>query len=146
MAFTFTQQRIRGAGFRFLEDIRRDLQAEDKVASQRLIRSLKFDLTPAPSFLSLQFKAEKHWVFVDEGRKPGGKMPPEAPIRRWLKQKGIDPKLSFVIRRSIAEKGIKATNIFKNNIAKFTREFITRITPDLFKDIEKQALAAIKTK
>lgn len=40
------------------------------------------------------------------GRAPG-KFPPDAPVRAWVKAKGIDEKRTFVIRRAIARKGTK---------------------------------------
>lgn len=40
------------------------------------------------------------------GRAPG-KFPPDAPVRAWVKAKGIDEKKTFVIRRAIARRGTK---------------------------------------
>lgn len=40
------------------------------------------------------------------GRAPG-KFPPDAPVRAWVKAKGIDEKRVFVIRRAIARKGTR---------------------------------------
>lgn len=40
------------------------------------------------------------------GRAPG-KFPPDAPVRAWVKAKGIDEKRTFIIRRAIARRGTK---------------------------------------
>lgn len=56
-----------------------------------------------------------YWKYIEGGRKPGGKMPPEAPILKWIRDKGIKPRdnkikekqLAFLIRRKIGRDGIK---------------------------------------
>lgn len=47
--------------------------------------------------------------YVENGRRKGAKWPPIDPIVQWMKRKGIQPTNSniFLIRRSIAEQGIK---------------------------------------
>lgn len=49
----------------------------------------------------------KHAIFVEDGRRPGSKMPPfgdRSSLGSWARRKGIEP---FVVARSIARKGIK---------------------------------------
>lgn len=52
-------------------------------------------------------------VWIDQGRSPNRTMPPSKdatgryPIREWMKKKGIDESLEFVIRRKIGIRGIK---------------------------------------
>jgi HK97 gp10 family phage protein len=41
---------------------------------------------------------------IEFGRRAGS-MPPPGVLLGWMKRKGIDPSLEFVIRRKIAEKG-----------------------------------------
>lgn len=45
---------------------------------------------------------------VEEGRAPGSRPPPTAPIAAWLKRKGRDPTLAYVVARAIGKRGIKA--------------------------------------
>lgn len=47
-------------------------------------------------------------LFVHEGRAAGSKMPPEAPIARWVALRGLPPSAVFPIRRAIGARGIKA--------------------------------------
>lgn len=51
------------------------------------------------------------------GRAPG-RFPPDAPVRAWVKAKGIDEKRTFIIRRAIARKGTKRWRD-KSNFAGF---------------------------
>ncbi len=43
---------------------------------------------------------------VDEGRKPGSKMPPQGALLPWMSAHGIPESAEFVVRRKIAERGI----------------------------------------
>lgn len=45
--------------------------------------------------------------WVHDGRKPGGKFPPLAPIKAWAKRHGMPESAAFPIARKIAQKGIK---------------------------------------
>lgn len=51
--------------------------------------------------------------YVERGRKPG-KFPPRGPIELWAQRVLGDAKLWFVVARSIARKGTKATHVFRN--------------------------------
>jgi len=57
--------------------------------------------------------AEDYFVYVDQGRKAGSKMPPLEPIKQWCRDKGIPESAAFPIAKKIAEEGIPATNISK---------------------------------
>lgn len=52
-----------------------------------------------------------HLIFVEQGRRPGAKLPPDKPIREWVRSRLGDESLTFLIRRSIARKGIRAKPI-----------------------------------
>ena len=102
-------------------------------ASGRLFNDLKIELTDGGDSISLDITAPSYAKFIDMGVKGAkdsskaprspfkfrNKMPPSAPIDRWVVSKGIAPRnkkgqfitrksLVFAIRRSIFEKGIKA--------------------------------------
>lgn len=52
------------------------------------------------------FNKSAHGIFVEDGRKPGSRMPPDAPIREWAKRHGIDETRIFALRKAIGLKGI----------------------------------------
>ena len=145
MSFTFTRNRLRGIGFSTTNEIKSDLKAEGKDATSRLIRSVRFEEIAQPSLLSLVFKAESYYKFVDKGRRKG-KMPPKAPILRWLRARGLDTKLEFVIRRKIARDGIPATNIFTNATDKLTKDFFRLTNEALEQDIINQTRESLTIK
>lgn len=54
---------------------------------------------------------------VEEGRKPGSKMPPKGSLIAWMKRHGMDPKREFVLRRAIARRGIPGDHNLQNTVA-----------------------------
>lgn len=46
----------------------------------------------------------------EEGRKPGGKMPPAGVLLPWMERKGIPPEMEFLVRRKIARDGFPGTH------------------------------------
>lgn len=42
---------------------------------------------------------------IEFGRRPGGKMPPSAPIADWVRRHRLPPTAVFLIRRKIARRG-----------------------------------------
>lgn len=47
---------------------------------------------------------------IEDGRKPGSKMPPKGVLTAWMRRHNMDPKKEFVLRRAIARRGIKPTH------------------------------------
>ena len=60
--------------------------------------------------------------YVNEGRRPGAKMPPIQPIMEWIRVRRIrtpqytQPQLAWAIAKSIAKKGIRPTPFIENSI------------------------------
>lgn len=69
------------------------------------------------------------------GRRAGSKQPPTEEIRGWARRHGIDPKLAFVIARSIGRKGTPAQPFL---FPAFDEE-IPRFRARLMKAMEKAA-------
>ena len=86
---------------------------EPKVNSGRLRDSFNPEVkeTAFGTSYTLLMWAEDYFIFVDQGRKAGSKMPPLEPIRKWCRDKNIPESAAFPIAKKIAEEGIPATNI-----------------------------------
>lgn len=52
-------------------------------------------------------------IVIEEGRRPGKRMPPIAVIRLYCQQKGIDPGAAYPIARAIGRRGIPGRFVFK---------------------------------
>lgn len=71
------------------------------------------------------FSPDYHFKILNDGRRPGARMPPEGPIRVWMEDKGIDPvgidettgqsgrSVLFLIRRAIGRRGLPAHRIME---------------------------------
>lgn len=86
-------------------------------ASGALHDSIRWEVTEQAEGANLSVFANDTIFYVFSGRRAGAKMPPKEPIATWMAQVGIDPKLNWVIRRSIAKKGIPAKNYLRDWIA-----------------------------
>jgi hypothetical protein len=87
-----------------------------KIAAGTLYNSIKYNVSSNGS-ISFTYAEDGKWV--ESGRRKGAKMPPPAPIEKWIQQKGIkgtnketgkpltNSQLAWIIGRSISEKGIK---------------------------------------
>jgi len=93
-----------------------------------LYKSLKVEVSDS-SDIDISVIANEYFINVDAGRRAGARKPPYLAILKWLKKKGIRARnkkgqfasmtlntLAYIIRNSIAKKGIKARNIIKNSL------------------------------
>ena len=73
------------------------------------------------SLYEISFKTLDYFKYIENGRKPGSKMPPVSAISQWITKKQILPRnretlpqMSFVIARSIGKKGIPGKNYLES--------------------------------
>ncbi len=129
-----TEAELKDFAERVIRNAKRNLKRKGKSASGDLASSLDYDLKVHKNSFSLQFFMMEYGTFVDEGVSGKSKkyntpysftnrMPPSKPISDWIRKKGIkgrdargrfinNDSLSFLIRRSILDKGIKPTQFF----------------------------------
>lgn len=101
-------------GEELLNDLSKVMQDE---GSLNLYKQLSYRTIIDSNSINIILTAPTGVYFFSEGRGPG-KMPPEEPILRWMKQRGIrvrnskgqfitDKAGSFLIRRKIGKEGTK---------------------------------------
>ena len=114
---TFAQEYVEAVG-----DI---LKKADKIASRKLIESLKYRLfkTGLGTSWTVKLIAAIHLKYVESGRRAGAKPPPVAPIKQWIKDKniGLPEGAAYAVAKNIGEKGIKPLDV----------------TQQAFKDVQK---------
>lgn len=76
---------------------------------------------------SIEIYGSEVFEFIEKGRPPGSKLPPKGALLEWMQVRGIPEAKEFVLRRSIAEKGIEPVPIIAVSI--------TRIKADYRKDL-----------
>lgn len=100
-------------GDEIVELMKQRLQQGRKVASGDLINEMNSYVEEEDEKAFLYLDIPSYARYVDEGRKPNSKMPPEQPILEWMTQKSIISKKSekqtaFAIRKMIGIRGIKS--------------------------------------
>jgi len=146
----------------FLTAAADNLNKTNSVTTGNLVESLDFDLQTTSTGYIINFKALDYYKFVDLGVRGAGassknskspykytdKMPPIAPIEKWIKNnrltaraadvkkyggigretKSINAKISnkslaFLIARSIKNEGLKATNFWSDALEETFKDF-----------------------
>jgi len=109
-----------------------------------LARSLDYEIEESKRELTLVFYGADYLEYVDKGRRPGSKPPPIKPIKKWVKQKGIEPKAAYAITKKIGKYGIKPTNFWtisstrrQGYLNKRMEEILKETVEDELKDLFK---------
>jgi hypothetical protein len=115
-------------GDEYITELTKQLIQLDKVATGKLLRSLDYEvIEKVKGQFEIIIKAQDYLKFVDEGRRPGSP-PPYNAILSWVQARKIkfvnksgkgflkNEQTAFIIRKSIAKKGIQKTNVLKKTL------------------------------
>lgn len=116
-----------------------------------LYRTLNYRITNGPDDFSVTINLEDYWKYIENGRRPGAKMPPVSAIEKWIEVRRILPKpmtlksgkqvvpsvksLAYVIARSIGKKGIKPRPFMSKSIEEATELFKDKLMVSLREDV-----------
>ena len=77
--------------------------------------------------------------YIESGRKAGSKFPPLEPIVQWAKKRGIktDNSTMFLIRRAIAEDGIKPRPFMYKVLETIDKKWDGEWSSELFQELTK---------
>lgn len=121
-----------------IQAFRARLREKDKVVSGKTSKSIRGKvITIGGGFHEILIRANESLLFIERGRKPGGKFPPKKILLRWIRARKITGKdskgkriskdtLYFIIAASIVRKGIKPVDIINAAVDK-SRGRLTRI-------------------
>lgn len=120
----------------------------DKIATSKLYNDITYNIEYDDDGFPEVFNIimEDYWYWIDEGRKPG-RFPPVNKIRQWIldkpvawrPQNGQIPTLeqqTYLIGRSIAEKGYAGTNFTTLAEQKTLNEALDRFGEEYAQQIE----------
>lgn len=131
-------------GQELVAELKKELQDKGKDASGKLINSLNYDLIQTDTGYDIKIISEPYLKFVDQGRRPGAKMPPSSKLVPWIESKGIKfaggtttAQAAYVIARSIGDKGIKPANVVESSMQKVYNNRKDDISKAVAKDYQE---------
>lgn len=106
-------QAVRQSGERLVALAEQHTNLQDAIgASRQFLLGWRFDLPAGtrPELVGTLTNDAPHAYYAEHGRGPG-RMPPDEPIRAWVRARGIDERAVFLIRRKIAREGTEGHEI-----------------------------------
>ena len=87
----------------------------------------------------IQLLLNDYVQYIESGRKAGSKFPPIQPIVQWAKKRGIptDNSTIFLIRRAIAEDGIKPRPFMYKVLETIDKKWDGEWSSELFNELTK---------
>ena len=150
MDFENTAKTIQDYAKRFIEVYRGRLE-DFGYENGKLYKTLDYSISNEGITWVVTIHLEDYWKYIEDGRRPGAKMPPVEAIKKWIEYKKILPRpiqlksgktvipstqqLAFVIARSIGENGIKARPIARETVDQLNNEFISILKASIQRDI-----------
>lgn len=109
---------------------------------------ISFELQVGSKSYDIIFRAPIYWRWANYGRGPG-KMPPSAPIEKWIEKRGILPRsghdtptarkgLAFVIRRKIGKEGTQGSHFLEKSLQDQADHWFDEITNAIAQDITEE--------
>lgn len=133
-----------------VEEYKDKLILEDVNASDNLYNSVTYMVESNDKTFEVKLSLADYWVFVEKGRRAGGKFPPVSAIERWIEVKPVLPKpmsngklptnkqLAYLIGRKIAIEGISPKPLLQRSVDDVWNNMREFISEALAKDLQKE--------
>lgn len=144
--FPLTIDFLNSYGEFIVEQMKSKLLQAGKDATGKLINSIRYQISFQGGFPVISFSMADYGIFVEEGRKAGGKQPPISAITPWLSIKGIPREAAFPIARKIAKEGIPPTPFFNSTFQQYKSQFTQGYEQALETDISIWAVSQINNR
>lgn len=153
--WTHTQAVLEEYGQRVIEAYKRQLHSRGKPASGKLANEVTYKVKKAGTMISVVLNLADYWIYVEKGRKAGGKFPPLGAIRKWIEVKPIIPRpddngrvptipqLTYLIGRKIAEQGIPPTNALSLSVEAVYQDMLTELQRAIAQDIQDEVTVTL---
>lgn len=152
MDFENTAKTIQDYAERFIELYRGRLEGFG-YENGKLYKTLNYSISNEGIDWVVTIHLEDYWKYIEDGRRPGAKMPPVEAIKKWIEYKKILPRpiqlksgktvipstqqLAFVIARSIGKNGIAARPIARETVDQLNNEFVSILKSSIQRDIHQ---------
>ena len=153
--FKHTMKALNDFGNFIVTNYKRQLEAE-QMNNGELYRTISYSVSTVNSGWVISVSLADYWKYIENGRRAGAKMPPVSAIENWIKVKQIIPhsmtlksgktviptipQLSFLIARSIGQRGIPPKPLFKKSFEAAKKQFIQVIKDAITQDIKENLI------
>lgn len=153
--FKHTMKALNDFGDFIITNYKSQLEAE-QMTNGELYRTISYSVSTVSSGWVISVSLADYWKYIENGRRAGAKMPPVSAIENWIKVKQIIPhsmtlksgktvvptipQLSFLIARSIGQRGIPPKPLFKNSFDAAKQQFIQVIKDAITQDIKENLI------
>ena len=153
--FRHTMKALNDFGNFIITNYKRQLEAE-QMNNGELYRTISYSVSTVSSGWVISVSLAEYWKYIENGRRAGAKMPPVSAIENWIKVKQIIPhsmtlksgktviptitQLSFLIARSIGQRGIPPKPLFKKSFEAAKQQFIQVIKDAITQDIKENLI------
>ena len=150
--FKHTMKALNDFGNFIITNYKSQLEAE-QMNNGELYRTVSYSVSTVSSGWVISVSLADYWKYIENGRRAGAKMPPVSAIENWINVKQIVPhsmtlksgktviptipQLSFLIARSIGQRGIPPKPLFKNSFEAAKQQFIQVIKDAITQDIKE---------
>lgn len=150
--FKHTMKALNDFGNFIITNYKRQLE-EEQMNNGELYRTISYSVSTVSSGWVISVSLAEYWKYIENGRRAGAKMPPVSAIENWIKVRQIIPhsmtlksgktvipsvkQLSFLIARSIGQRGIPPKPLFKNSFEAAKQQFIQVIKDAITQDIKE---------
>ena len=148
------------AGAQLLNELRKNIMIQKKVATGDLLRSLKYKVVPSGSNWKVMLTGNSYIGVLDTGRRRGSKPPPVSAILKWMSVRKIKPRdvrgrfvkplgMAIAIAKKIGRDGIKGQphHIIQNSLKILnTNSVQSKLREYIVKDIQNQLILTLKNK
>ncbi len=131
-----------------IASLQKELIEQGHEATGKLINSFEQRVIEVPNSIVIEILMNDYGIYVNEGRKPGGKKVPISALVKWIEQKAIVngdkevKSLAFAIQQTIHREGIptKGSFEFTNNGRRkgFIDFVINNELDEVYNELEKQ--------
>lgn len=153
--FKHTMKALNDFGDFIITNYKSQLEAEE-MNNGELYRTISYSVSTVNSGWVISVSLADYWKYIENGRRAGAKMPPVSAIENWINVKQIVPhsmtlksgktviptipQLSFLIARSIGQRGIPPKPLFKNSFEAAKQQFIQVIKDAITQDIKENLI------
>ena len=153
--FKHTMKALNDFGNFIVTNYKRQLEAE-QMNNGELYKTISYSVSTVNSGWVISVSLADYWKYIENGRRAGAKMPPVSAIENWINVKQIIPhsmtlksgktvvptipQLSFLIARSIGQRGIPPKPLFKNSFEAAKQQFIQVIKDAITQDIKENLI------